>query len=258
MRVAAIQHDIVWERPAENHARLAPRIAEAAAAGAQLVALSEMYATGFSMNAGRIAEPPEGPSTAFLADQARAHGVWVCASVPTRVEANRRPTNRLVLAGPLGEHHHYDKLHPFSYAGEHDHYAGGEHVVTCTIEGVRVTPFVCYDLRFADDFWAAARDTDMYLVVANWPAARRTHWQILLRARAVENQAYVLGVNRVGAGDGIDYAGDSVVVDPFGEVIAESLDPTERIVVADVEAARVREVRAHYPFLRDRRTFASD
>jgi predicted amidohydrolase len=258
MKVAAIQHDIVWERPTENHARLGPRIADAAASGARLVVLSEMYATGFSMNAAQIAEPVDGPSATFLAAQAAEHGVWVCGSVPTRAADGELPVNRFLLVAPDGTRHHYDKMHPFTFAGEHERYRAGDAPVTVEVEGIRTTPFVCYDLRFADDFWAAAADTDLYVVVANWPSARRAHWQTLLAARAIENQAYVMGVNRVGAGDGIEYSGDSRVIDPFGEVVAAADADREQTLVADVDAGRVRDVRTRYPFLRDRRTFAVD
>jgi predicted amidohydrolase len=254
VKFALVQHDIVWERPEQNFARLSPMIAEAAGGGARLVAMTEMYATGFSMAAERIAEPVDGPSAQFLAAQARAHGVWVGGSIPTR-HHDGLPTNRFVLAGPNGEHHHYDKLHPFGYAGEHEHYRAGDRTITVDVEGVRVTPFVCYDLRFGDDFWAEAAQTDVYLVVANWPESRRAHWTTLLRARAIENQAYVVGANRVGSGGGVEYSGDSCIVDPFGEVLATGEPGVEQLVAAEVEPARVAEVRAHYPFLRDRRTF---
>ena len=110
------------------------------------------------------------------------------------------PFNRFVLAGPDGVAAVYDKIHPFSYGGEHEHYAAGAERLTVTVEGVRITPFVCYDLRFSDEFWTLAHDTDCYVVVANWPAPRRAHWSALLVARAIENQAFVVGVNRVGTG----------------------------------------------------------
>ena len=161
-----------------------------------------------------------------------------------------------MLASPAGDVHRYDKIHPFSYAGEHEHYAAGAASPTWDIEGVRVTPFVCYDLRFADDWWAKAGDTDLYVCVANWPASRRAHWQTLLRARAIENQTYVLGVNRVGSGGGIDYCGDSALVGPFGEDVATAEPGVAQVVVGDVDPARVAEVRAGFPFLRDRRTHA--
>ena len=261
MRVAAVQHDVVWEDGPATIARLEPLVG--AAAGAGLVVLTEMFPTGFSMKPESVAEPEDGPSTAWLRDQAAALGVWLAGSVPIRPVANEpgdaqhvggrgRPVNRFLLAGPNGELEHYDKIHPFSYSGEQEHYAAGSRRVTFTVEGVRVTPFVCYDLRFADEFWAEAPGTDCYVVVANWPAARRAHWQALLVARAIENQAYVVGVNRVGEGGGLPYAGDSRIVDPLGEVLAAAA-VGETILLAEVDPAVVAETRKRYPFLRDRR-----
>jgi predicted amidohydrolase len=250
--VAGIQHDIVWERPDENFARLAPMIGRAAADGARLVVLTEMFATGFSMKTERVAEDLDGPSVQFLVEQARANGVWVCASLPERPDADEHPFNQLVVAGPDGATHRYAKIHPFTFGREHEHYSAGAHFLTVDIEDTRFSFFVCYDLRFADEFWALAPETDCYVLPANWPAARREHWMALLRARAIENQAYVVGVNRVGEGGRLSYAGDSMIVDPFGEVIARA-GGTETIITADVDAQRVRAVRAEYPFLQDRR-----
>jgi predicted amidohydrolase len=259
MKVAIVQHDIEWEDPDANFSRLAPMVADAASQGAGLVALTELYSTGFSLDTARIAEPPDGPSERFLADQAVAQGVWVGGSLPVRATAEAdRPYNRFVLAGPDGERYHYDKIHPFSYGHEDEHYAAGNDRVTVEVDGVRVTLFVCYDLRFADQFWAVARDTDCYVVVANWPAARREHWRALARARAIENQAYVVAANRVGTGGGIDYAGDSAIHGPFGEELAVAPDDgavgKETIVIADVDPAHVATIRAKFPFLQDRRT----
>src|SRR3712207_928053 len=159
-----------------------------------------------------IGEPEGGPSARFLAGCAAEHGVWVGGSCPEVAADGSLPYNSFVLAGPGGEVHRYRKLHPFTHGGEHERFRAGEGPVTVTIGGLRITPFVCYDLRFADVFWAAAAHTDVYLVTANWPAARREHWTTLLRARAIENQAYVVGCNRVGmAGHGTAHTGDSRV-----------------------------------------------
>lgn len=253
MIVAGIQHDIVWENPHENFARLAPMIERAAAGGARLVVLTEMYATGFSMKTDRIAEPVDGPSARFLVDQAREHGVWVCATVPERSDGSELPFNQLVLAAPDGSTHRYAKIHPFTYGNEHRHYDAGDRFLTVDVEGTRCAFFVCYDLRFADEFWALADTTDCYVVPANWPAARREHWMGLLRARAIENQAYVVGVNRVGTGGRLDYSGDSMIVDPFGEVVAQAGD-AETAISADVDPKRVESVRSEYPFIQDRRS----
>jgi predicted amidohydrolase len=254
VKVAAIQHDICWEAPLKTVAHVGPMIAGAVAAGARLVVLTEMFSTGFTMASERVAEAPDGRSSSFLAEQAARHGVWVAASVPTADPSLPRPVNRLVVAGPHGEHHRYDKIHPFSYAGEHEHYAAGTSFLTFAIDGLRVSGFVCYDLRFADEWWAVAPATDCYLVVANWPAVRRHHWRSLLVARAIENQAYVVGVNRVGVdGSALEYVGDSMIVDPMGEVLASAAGG-ETILLADVEPGVVASVRQQFPFMADRRS----
>lgn len=254
MIVAGIQHDIAWEDPAATHRLVHDRIAAAADAGAGLIALSEMFSTGFSMAAERIAQPVDGPSATFLVEAAARHGVTVCASIPTRAPELARPVNRLLVARPDGSTHHYDKIHPFSYAGEDEHYEAGRRHVTIDIDGVRTSLFVCYDLRFADEFWAVAPETDLYVLVANWPAPRRMHWQTLVRARAIENQAYVLAVNRVGTdGNGLAYAGDSALVDPTGTYVATAPDGEEAVVTGCVDPTRVADIRTRFPFLQDRR-----
>ncbi|GAB4563915.1 MAG: amidohydrolase [Haliangiales bacterium] len=252
MLIAALQTDIAWEAPEQNFERLRPRVRAAASAGAKLIVLPEMFACGFSMNAAAIQEPEDGPSARFLGEMAAEHQVWITGSLPELGEGAARPRNTMLVAGPDGERHRYHKLHPFTFAREHEHYDAGRERVTVTVEGVRLSLFICYDLRFADEFWAQAEDTDAYLVVANWPARRRQHWRTLLRARAIENQAYVVGVNRVGVGDDIPYAGDSAIIDPWGETLVEATkDPT--MLLADIDPGRVREARTKFPFLRDRR-----
>jgi predicted amidohydrolase len=253
-RVAAIQTDIVWEQPSANFERLAVKLRTAAGAGARLLVLPEMYSYGFSMATERIAEPPDGPSVMFLREQAMSLGVWVCGTVPERNQIDAaRPSNTFVLAQPDGTLHRYRKRHPFSFAKEHEHYIAGDDMLTVDIEGVRTSTFVCYDLRFADDFWNLATRTDLYLVVANWPQRRREHWQTLLRARAIENQAWVVGVNRVGEGGDLVYSGDSMIIDPWGEVIVTA-SRDEVTLMADIDAERVVDARTKFPVLADRRT----
>lgn len=252
MRFAVVQHDIVWEDRAANFARLASLVARAAGAGAEFVLLSETFSTGFSMTPG-IGEPEDGPSAQFLQAQAAEHGVWVAGSCPEVAPDGELPYNSLVLAGPDGTVHRYRKLHPFTHGGEHERFRAGDKPLTVEVGGLRITPFICYDLRFADVFWSAALDTDVYLVTANWPAARRLHWQTLLQARAIENQAYVVGCNRVGtAGDGTEHTGDSRIVSPMGELLATAAG-VETVLVADVEPAEVTATRERLRFLADRR-----
>jgi predicted amidohydrolase len=256
MRVAAVQHDIVWSDRQANFERLAPRIRDAAACGAELVVLSETFSTGFVVDVAEIGEPEGGPSAQFLSDQAAEHDVWVCGSCPEipagSEAADQRPFNTFVFAAPDGATHRYRKIHSFTYGGEPKHYRAGTELTTLTIAGARVTPLVCYDLRFADEFWQRAGATDVYVVTANWPAPRRLHWQVLLRARAIENLAYVVGCNRVGSGGGLDYAGDSRVVDPLGELLTTAAGD-ETTLLATIDPERVADVRARFGFLDDRR-----
>jgi predicted amidohydrolase len=251
MRVAAIQHDIIWEDPEATRERVRPLIAAAADEGARLIVLTEMFATGFSMEPEKIAEDEGGPSEQFLLDRAALHDAYLIASIAQR-GPDGRYRNNAVVAAPDGTVRRYAKIHPFSFAGEHEHYTAGTEFVTVPIGDLRVSVFVCYDLRFADEFWARAPQTDLYVVPANWPQPRHEHWRALLRARAIENQAYVLGVNRVGHADDLPHVGGSALIDPAGVVLFEG-DRDEEVLVADADPAVVTRTRANFPFLADRR-----
>ena len=250
MRVGLVQHDIVWEARDETLAHVEPLVDKAVADGAEVVVLPELFAVGFTMNTGAVAEDAGGPTSQWLSSQAARTGAWIGGSVP---EGRPRPRNTFVLAAPDGStQHRYAKRHPFAHGGESEHYDAGDERVTIGIGGLRVSPLICYDLRFADASWSLAPETDVYVYIASWPAPRRHHWRSLLVARAIENQAYVVGVNRVGDGGGLAYSGDSLVVDPMGEIVVDA-GSDEAVHVADVDPARVAQVRADLPFLQDRR-----
>jgi predicted amidohydrolase len=254
MRVAAVQHDPVWEDAATTRAALTPTVAQAAAAGARVVVLPEMFATGFSMGVERTAEPVDGPTVTWLRERAVANDVWLLGSVVERRDDDPRPRNACHVVDPSGRSVAvYDKVHPFTHAGEDQHFAPGTATVTVDVEGVRISPIVCYDLRFADLTWGLADATDCYVVVACWPSTRREHWRTLLRARAIENQAWVVAANRVGTdGNGLDHVGDSAIIDPLGRTIAEA-STTPTIVLGEVDPAVVADVRTSLRFLPDRR-----
>jgi len=251
MKVAAIQHDITWENAAATREHVRPLIAQAAQAGARLIVLTEMFATGFTMYPERIAEDEGGPNEQFLQEQARLHDAYVIASIAQR-GPDGKFRNNAVVAGPDGATRRYAKIHPFSYSGEHEHYTAGTDFLTVDVDDLRVSVFVCYDLRFADEFWALAQHTDLYVVPANWPEPRREHWRALLRARAIENQSYVLGVNRVGTVKELNHVGDSAIIDPLGRTLVEA-SRGEAVLVAEVSPAIVAQTRSAFPFLPDRR-----
>ena len=254
MRVCGVQMDLAWEAPEENLTRAEVHVARAAADGAALVVLPEMFATGFSMRAEEMAAH-ERLIVEGARSLARRHSVFLVAGFADRGAA--RPRNAAGVFDSAGvERARYHKLHPFSLANEHAHFDAGEALHTVTIDAargpVRVTTLICYDLRFPEPFRVAAAQTDLFVVIANWPEARREAWRALLRARAIENQCYVLGVNRVGAGNGLSYSGDSALLSPFGEVISEAAG-AEALVRGEVDAEAVREARARFGFLADRR-----
>ncbi|MEZ5239694.1 MAG: nitrilase-related carbon-nitrogen hydrolase [Microthrixaceae bacterium] len=238
LEVAVLQHDIVWEDRAATLAHVEPMVTAAAGRGARLVVLTEMFATGFSPHTDAIAEDPDGPTVGFMRRMSRRLGVWLIGSVCLRpgdpagsngdgsaATDSALPSNVAVCTSPSGAIHTYAKRHLFSYAGEHERISPGSDTLTVDIDGLRTTVFVCYDLRFADEFWDLAPLTDAYVVVANWPRERIAHWRALLVARAIENQAWVVGANRVGTGGGC-----GTRATPWWWIRWGRWSPTERVV----------------------------
>lgn len=255
LRVALGEYDTGWHDPAGSLARATAVVERAAAAGAELVVLPEMCITGFTMDSAAHAEPLDGPSAAALAELAWRHGVHLLAGVATRTPSEgggERFHNSAVLWGPDGAlAAEYRKQRLFAFAGEHERYAAGDTPVVVRVGGVRIAPFICFDLRFPELFRAVAPRVDALVLVANWPAARRSHWDVLVRARAIENQCYVVAVNRSGEGGGLEYDGGSAAYDPWGEPVAEAADGG--LLVARIDPAEVTRVRARWPFVEDRR-----
>jgi predicted amidohydrolase len=251
--VALGEYDIGWHDPDGSLQRADELIQRAAGAGARLVLLPEMTATGFTMDPAQ-ASAPDGPHVQAISRAAARARAWVLAGLALRdgdSSGSARPVNAAVLFDPSGAVvATYRKQRLFAYGGEHQHYAPGDTPLTVTVEGVRVSPFICYDLRFPELFRAVARDTDLLAIVANWPAARRAHWDLLLRARAVENLTFVAAVNRTGEGGKLVYDGGSAAYDPWGERLPEARPEVDVSIVA-IDPARVRATRERYPFLDD-------
>lgn len=253
VQVAGIQADLAWEDPEANRRALGPRVSAAADSGARLVVLPEMFPTGFSMDAARIAEERGGATEQWMVERAAAHGITLVGSLACRVEGVPLPQNLGLVAHADGRVETYAKIHPFTFASEHEHYSPGQGALTVNVDGVRVSLVICYDLRFGELFATLADRTDLFCVIANWPQARREHWRTLLRARSIETLAYVLGVNRVGEGGKLAYSGDSSLHAPHGELLMEAAPGAEAVVEGAIDPARVAEARAKFPVLGDRR-----
>jgi predicted amidohydrolase len=253
MNVALVSLAPVWEDVRASLTLAADRVARAAAAGAELVVLPELTLTGFTMNAASMAEPSaSSPTVQAFSSLAREHGVAIAFGVA--LEGERRPRNTLVVVSRDGaEVARYAKLHPFTNAGEERSYEAGEALVVADVGGVRFGLSICYDLRFGGMYDALADRVDAYLVVANWPAQRISHWTALLRARAIETQAWVLGVNRTGTdGNDLEYPSSTAAYDPRGQE-AVLAGVAEDIALVRLSAADVAAYRRSFPVLRDRR-----
>lgn len=251
MHVIGCQFDLAWEDKPASFARVRALLEGVEVPARALIVLPEMFATGFSMNAAAIAEPEDGETAAFLAGLARANDAYILGGMVTR-GADGRGRNQAVVFGPDGgERARYTKMHPFTYGGEAAHYAAGERPVLFDWEGVTVAPFICYDLRFPEIFRrAAVQGAELFAVIANWPEARVAHWETLLAARAIENQAFVVGVNRSGRDPNLCYPGRSRLLGPRGESLAEGGEGSEPLR-AELDPADLRAYRAALPFLED-------
>jgi omega-amidase len=253
MRLLGLQYDIAWEDRAANVATVGRLTARAAPPPGSLIVLPEMAFTGFSMRVERVSEGADGQGARALADLARTWRSWVVGGLVT-TDTDGRGRNEAALFGPDGAPlGRYAKMHPFTSAGEEQHYAAGGDVLVLPCGGFQVAPVVCYDLRFPEIFRTAVRrGATLFVVIANWLEARHAHWSVLLQARAVENQAWVIGVNRVGRDPRHGYPGGSCLIDPAGRVVAQA-GADEAVVEAEVRPESVAEVRGAFPVLRDLR-----
>lgn len=251
MKIALVQTNIIWNEPTANIARCTELADEAIGGGAELIIFPEMFPCGFSKPTGDLAQSCYEIGFHFLSELARARNVFTIGSLP-EPESATKVYNTALVCGPNGTAEAYRKIHLFSYGDEGKSYSTGFSTLTTSLRGLRCSVFICYDLRFPLPFYSLAEKTDLFVVVANWPTGRREHWLTLLRARAIENQAYVAGVNRAGSDPQLEYSGDSVLFAPDGTQLTE-LSSAERVILADVEASRVAEWRETFPAIRDRR-----
>ena len=218
LKITIVQSNIHWENKNEN-LEMFSRMIRDMVQHTDLVILPEMFSTGFSMQPALLSEHINGPTVSWMGEIAREHNAVVTGSII--ISEKNKFMNRLIWMPPDGNLKYYDKRHLFRMGEENQYYSGGSGKLIINWKGWRFRPLVCYDLRFP--VWSRNRnDYDMLIYVANWPEARRKVWKNLLVARAMENQAYVVGVNRVGIdGRDISYAGDSMIIDPRGNIVSE-------------------------------------
>ena len=251
MHIAAVQLDIQWEDRPANHARVRQLLDRVDLPAGTLVVLPEMFDTGFSNNTAGTDPGEQSQSETFCRGLARERNVAVLASFVTRAGGGRF-ANEAVAFSPAGaELARYRKMRPFTGGSEHLHYPAGSRHVLFDWQGMRVAPFICYDLRFPELFRPAVRDgAELFVVVANWPEQRSEHWVRLLQARAIENLAYVLGVNRCGTDPNLSYDGRSCLFDHMGRQMFQA-DAHEQVVLSEIDPHLLRKWRNDFPALRD-------
>jgi predicted amidohydrolase len=251
MKVALIQALIIWENPKENRTYFEAEINTILGA-VDLIVLPEMFSTGFTMNPSAVAETMQGETILWLQSLAKAKNAAITGSIV--IEENANYYNRMVFVFPSGEIQHYDKRHLFTLSGEDKVYTRGTQKLIVDYLGWKICPFVCYDLRFPV-FSRNTDDYDLLIYVASWPKTRINAWDTLIKARAIENMSYAIGVNRVGEDDnGYEYTGHSQLVDYLGVYVIEPKE-TEGVLLATLDKSKMLEVRQKLDFLSDKDVF---
>lgn len=252
LRIAVFQLDLIWEDASANRAKIDEWI-QKANRKMDVVFLPETFTTGFSMNV-ELAEPMDGETLRWMKDRCAEHQLAMCGSLIIR--DNDQYFNRLVFVEPSGKIHHYDKRHLFTMANEESSFQHGMERLIINYRGWRICPFICYDLRFP--VWARNRnDYDILVYSANWPESRNEVWNTLLKARAIENQSYVVGANRAGVdGNRILYSGNSQLIDPKGNVLTSIVDHNKGIIYAGFSHSELMEFRKKFPVLDNADSFS--
>ena len=257
LQLSLLQTDLIWENPEANRQQIETQL-QALPAGTHLIVLPEMFSTGFSMNPTQLAESMDGENVAWMKRVASDKRCILTGSFMAK--EGDQYFNRLLWVLPNGQIGQYDKRHLFAFAGEDQHYTPGNKRLIASVNGWRIHLQICYDLRFP--VWARQRSTydedgnfhpeyDVLIYVANWPERRSEAWKTLLRARAIENQCYVVGVNRIGVdGHGINHSGDSMIISPIGDILHHSADRNE-LHTLTLDPVMLQETRERLPFLRD-------
>jgi omega-amidase len=263
LRISLIQTSLYWENKPANLDMLQQKIV-AIPDKTELIVLPEMFSTGFSMKKEVLAETMDGPTVEWMRNTAAKKGAIITGSMIAKENSDQGPLfyNRLIWMLPNGQYGFYDKRHLFAYGKEDEHFTPGKKRLIASVNGWKINLQICYDLRFP--VWLrqtynsdapVSPEFDLLILVANWPSARSHAWKTLLQARAIENQCFVVGVNRKGSdGNGLEYAGESMIVGPVGEII-HILEPEEDLFSHTLDRDMLEGVRLKFPFWRDADSF---
>lgn len=252
LHIALFQLDLVWESPDLNRQKV-DKMLDGLQKPCDIIFLPEMFTTGFTMDVGEHAESADGETIRWMKKRSREHQVALCGSLI--MEEAGLYFNRLVFVEPSGELRFYDKRHLFTMGSENNYFSRGTERLIISYKGWRICPLICYDLRFP--VWSRNRqEYDVLVYVANWPASRADVWNTLLKARAIENQTYLAGVNRVGVdGKMIPYIGNSQILNAKGQVMAESGKDDEEVIASGLSWTELVKFRTIFPVLDDADTF---
>lgn len=250
MVIGIVQMNIEWEDIYSNMNKIETFIGEASEKNIDLLLFPEMALTGFTMDVSKHVFL-ENEIIGWISKIAMSKNISIGLGFGILVD--KKGLNKYVIISDKGEILcEYSKIHPFSYSGEDKKYYKGIDIVSATLRGITITPFICYDLRFPEIFQIASKKSDLICVAANWPKEREKHWITLLTARAIENQCYIAGINRIGSGDGIDYSGCSMIIDPEGNIL-NNINNDEGIIISDIYEDKVKDIRRKFTLKRDRR-----
>jgi predicted amidohydrolase len=246
INVTLIQSDIIWEDRISNLKKYQEKLNQIEST--DLIILPEMFTTGFSMSPKGISESMNGETIQWMKANASKMNTAICGSII--IEEDGKYFNRFIWVSPDGSIHHYDKRHLFSFAGENKNYTPGDEKIIIEYKGWKICPLICYDLRFP--VWSRnSEDYDLLIYVANWPDKRKSAWKSLLTARAIENQCYVIGVNRVGEDSKNYYSGDSSLINALGETLYTN-SHIEEMYSTTISKYDLNKVRTQLPFLNDK------
>ncbi len=252
MKIALAQLDMDFENKALAKKRCTQMMEKAKAKCADLIVFPEMTLTGFTMQPQIYGEQKQNSETvAYFQEMAKRYDIGIVFGV-IFLENGKAENHSMVLDKTGEVLADYAKIHPFSYGAEAKYYVGGNQIAYCTMAGMTISPFVCYDLRFPEIFQVASKKSHCMTVIANWPKQRIAHWKILLQARAIETQSFIVGVNRSGKDDGLAYSGDSMLISPTGEILAH-LTEQNALQVVEIENKQAEQYRETFPLKADRK-----